>query len=180
LAEEFIQQSEILPQQKVKKMSKGMVTQLHLALAVAINSDLLVLDEPTLGLDILRRKHFYQKLLEDHFDENNTIVITTHQIEEIENIITRLIYVDGGQVILDIQVNDLAARFVQLTILPPELDAVKALNPLCISATLSGIECIFDGVDKSQLEQYGSINTPNINNIVSAFMALQQEESRNV
>ncbi len=177
LAEQFLENSEITPAQKVQNMSKGMITQLHLALAIAVNSELLVLDEPSLGLDLLRRKHFYEKLLQDHFDDNNTIIITTHQVEEIEHILTRLIYLENGKVMLDIQVDDLPQRFLQLTTRTNDHSQALAMKPIQSIQTLGGMRFIFDGLHPDQIAHLGEVSTPNLSNIILALMEQKQRET---
>ncbi len=171
LAEQFLENTEIKPNMRVKKMSKGMITQLHLALVIAIESDLLVLDEPTLGLDIIRRKAFYNSLLEDYFDHNNTILITTHQIEEIEHILTRVIFIDNGLIVLDEQIENLENRFIQLETLPEYQTQVEQLKPIYSQKTLSGHRYIFDGQDSQTLSQFGKINTPELADLFVAMLS---------
>lgn len=191
LAERFLANTNIKPNQLVKKMSKGMVTQLHLAIVIAIESELLILDEPTLGLDIIRRKIFYNSLLEDYYDDNNTILITTHQIEEIEHILTRVIFIDEGQIVLDIQVEDIPKRFAQLSIQPTEqtdaMPHIKALNPIQSMQTISGTDYIFDhtrhGGDLSDIEinetlsPFGQLKTPSLADI---FVALLNSQNNSI
>ena len=174
LAEQFLAKTNIKPDMKVKHMSKGMVTQLHLAIVIAINSELLVLDEPTLGLDVIRRKSFYNSLLEDYFDDNSTIVITTHQIEEVEHILTRVVFIDNGQVLLDVQMQDFAEQFVQLTTHSSNQSQVELLSPIHSSKVLDGQAYIFD-LQKSdagleQLQQFGKTKTPSLADIFVALV----------
>ena len=129
-AESFLARTSIRHDSKVKHLSKGMVVQLHLALVMAIDAKLLVLDEPTLGLDLLYRKQFYDGLLNDYFDCNRTIVVTTHQVEELQHVLTDLMFMDRGQIVLDSSMEDLEARFVELTVNPEQLAAAWALNPV--------------------------------------------------
>ncbi|EWH10184.1 multidrug ABC transporter ATPase [Catenovulum agarivorans DS-2] len=174
LAEQFLARTNIKPNMKVKNMSKGMVTQLHLAIVIAIDSELLVLDEPTLGLDVIRRKSFYNSLLEDYFDDNNTIVITTHQIEEVEHILTRVIFIDNGQVLLDVQMQDFAEQFVQLTTHASNKAQVELFSPMHSTKVLDGLAYIFDmqksDVSMEQLQQFGSTKTPNLADIFVALV----------
>src|SRR5712672_2458992 len=129
-AEAFLARTTIGRDRKVKQLSKGMVTQLHLALVMAIDARLLVLDEPTLGLDLLYRKQFYDSLLNDYFDRNRTIVVTTHQVEELQNVLTDLMFIDRGRIVLDSSMEGLEARFVEVTVHPGQVAAARALKPM--------------------------------------------------
>lgn len=175
LAEKFIEKSKIGLNQPVKSMSKGMQTKLHLALASAIDSDLLVLDEPTLGLDILSRQTFYHDLLENHFDDNNTVIITTHQLEEIENVLTRLVLIDNGEILLDMQVEALSERFTWLSTNASNQVSAEAFNPLHHSQSIDSYDYLFDGVDAAQIAHLGKLTTPSLPRIVSTFMTIQQQ-----
>lgn len=165
IAEKFISTSNIKPDVQVKSMSKGMVTQLHLAIAMAIKSELLVLDEPTIGLDIVRRKMFYQQLLNDYYDEENTIVITTHQIEEIENILTRVVFIDDGKIIADIDLADIEKRYIQVFVIDGYEDELAAMNPLFIDSKLNGKKYLFEYVDSNKLKEFGNVSIPELSDI---------------
>lgn len=174
VAEAFLQKTKITSDQTVKKMSKGMVTQLHLALVTAIESDLLVLDEPTLGLDIIHRKAFYQHLLESYFDDSNTIIITTHQVEEIEHILTRVVFIDDGKILLDINVEDIPNRFVQLHTNEQDINKLSGYQVMYQHKTLTGIHAFYDGVDAQALKPFGMVKTPNLSDI---FIALVEQKN---
>ncbi|MEO7071499.1 MAG: ABC transporter ATP-binding protein, partial [Rhodanobacter sp.] len=128
--EAFLARTKLLPNQRVRQMSKGMIVQLHLALVMAIDARLLVLDEPTLGLDILYRKQFYQSLLEDYFDENKTIIVTTHQVEEVEHILTDLMFIRDGRIVLDADMDAIGERFIEVMVNADKADAARQLKPL--------------------------------------------------
>ncbi len=169
-AKDFLSRTNTVPQHKVKELSKGMVAQLHLALVMAIDADLLVLDEPTLGLDILYRKKFYESLLNDYFDDSKTIIVTTHQIEEIENILTDVLFIRRGRIVLDNSVDDLADEFTEVLVKPEHADTVRRMNPIYERGVFGKKLFLFEGVSRSDLEQYGEIHTPGISDIFVAKM----------
>jgi ABC-2 type transport system ATP-binding protein len=173
-AESFLARTTIKHTSKVKHLSKGMVAQLHLALAMAIDAKLLVLDEPTLGLDILYRKQFYDSLLNDYFDRNRTIVITTHQVEEIQNVLTDVMFVDRGRIVLGSSMDDLESRFVELTVHPGQLAAARALKPISEREVLGRGILLFDlaqnPVDRRQLAALGEARTPAIADLFVAVV----------
>lgn len=166
----FLARTQIKLTSKVKDLSKGMVTQLHLALIMAIDSKLLVLDEPTLGLDILYRKQFYEALLNDYYDAQKTILITTHQVEEIEGILTDLIFINNGKVLLEIAMENLPEKFIQLQVDLAQRDAALALNPIYTRAVLGGFIMIFEDGDLRQLEALGRVSTPSVADLFVAKM----------
>lgn len=170
-AEGFISATDIGMEQKVGQMSKGMVTQLHLAAAISIDAKLLVLDEPTLGLDILYRKRFYQQLLEDFFDEQRTILVTTHQVEEIEHLLTDLVFIQKGQIVLDTDMESLASTYHQVDISPENLAAARALNPVNEQARLGGARLIFENRTPDQLAPLGQVTTPSVADLFVAKMS---------
>ena len=170
-AEGFLAATDIGMRQLVKTMSKGMVTQLHLAVAIAIDAKLLVLDEPTLGLDILYRKRFYQQLLEDFFDEQRTIVITTHQVEEIEQILTDLIFIKQGQVVLDTDMDSFAQTYLQLEVTQDQLPAARELGPILEQAKLGGAMLLFEHRSATELERLGRLSTASVADLFVAKMA---------
>ncbi|AWB65634.1 multidrug ABC transporter ATP-binding protein [Saccharobesus litoralis] len=176
LAEAFLSKTNIKPELPVKKMSKGMITQLHLAMVLAIESELLVLDEPTLGLDVLRRKAFYNNLLEDYFDDNNTIVITSHQIEEIEHILTRVVFIDDGKIALDINIDELENTFFQVTIKPEQQQQAELLKPIYCSNTIEGRSYIFQNANQQELQCFGTLKTPSLTDILVALMSNKTTE----
>ena len=169
--ERFLANTQLKPKQRVREMSKGMIVQLHLALVMAIDARLLVLDEPTLGLDILYRKQFYQRLLEDYFDEQKTIVITTHQVEEIEHILTDVMFIRDGKVVLDAPMEDVGERFVEVLVNADRADAARALGPVDERALPFGkTVMLFDGVPQSALAAFGETRTPGLADLFVATM----------
>src|SRR5215467_2067345 len=152
-AEGFLAKTSIGRESKVRTLSKGMVTQLHLALIMAIDAKLLVLDEPTLGLDILYRKQFYDSLLNDYFDRSRTIVVTTHQVEEIQHVLTDLMFIDRGRVVLDCSMEELESRYLEVKVRPEQLSAARALKPIHERQALGGSVLLFDRVTRQQLNQ---------------------------
>ena len=167
----FIDHATIRQDMKVSEMSKGMIVQLHLALVMAIDAQILVLDEPTLGLDILHRKQFYQRLLEDYFDENKTIVITTHQVEEIESILTDVIFIDRGKIVLQSPLDDLGQRYTQVMTSADNAEAARALGPISEQSMPFGKSIfVFDGVDRQQLTPLGELRTPSVADLFVATL----------
>jgi ABC-2 type transport system ATP-binding protein len=169
-AEKYLAITKLNPQMKVKAMSKGMVVQLHLALVMAIDAKLLVLDEPTLGLDILYRKQFYQNLLEDYFDENKTIVITTHQIEEVEHILTDLMFIQDGRISLAATMDEVGERFTEVMVEPAFIAAANALQPMTQRTVFGKSIMLFDGVSREQLANFGELRTPSVADLFVATM----------
>ena len=153
---EYLARTKIPLNKKIKGLSKGMVTQLHLALVMSIDAQLLVLDEPTLGLDIIFRKNFYENLLEDYFDHERTILVTTHQVEEIENILTDAMFIKDGKIVLNATLDDLALRFHQLTVDDSLVEQAKALNPIWQKSVMGLNSFIFDGVPQEKLAELGT------------------------
>jgi ABC-2 type transport system ATP-binding protein len=166
----FLARTKIKPTQRVRELSKGMIAQLHLALVMAIDAKLLVLDEPTLGLDILYRKEFYQSLLNDYFDEQKTILVTTHQIEEIEHILTDLLFIREGRIVLDATMDQVAERFVEVMVNPDKADATRALKPLYERQIFGKSIFLFDGLDRNQLAQLGELHKPSVADLFVATM----------
>jgi ABC-2 type transport system ATP-binding protein len=169
-AEKYLANTKLTPDMKVKAMSKGMVVQLHLALVMAIDARLLVLDEPTLGLDILYRKQFYQNLLEDYFDENRTILITTHQIEEVEHILTDLMFIENGKISLAASMDEVGERFTEVMVEPQFVAAANALQPLSQRTVFGKAVMLFDGVARQQLSNFGELRTPSVADLFVATM----------
>lgn len=169
-AEAYIANTKLTPKMRVKEMSKGMVVQLHLALVMAIDAKLLVLDEPTLGLDILYRKQFYQRLLEDYFDQHKTIIVTTHQVEEIEHILTDLMFIRDGKLVLSASMEDVAKRFTEVMVGPEHFAAARALKPLDERQVFGKSVMLFDSVAAEQLTPLGETRTPGIADIFVATM----------
>ena len=169
-AERYIANTKIQVHMKVKELSKGMVVQLHLALIMAVNAKLLVLDEPTLGLDILYRKQFYRSLLEDYFDANKTIIITTHQIEEIEHVVSDLIFINGGRIVLQETMDSMATRFVEVEVSAEHLTAAEALQPIDQRNVLGKTIFLYDGVATETLAALGQIRIPALSDIFVASL----------
>ena len=169
-AERYLAHTKLSPKMKVKAMSKGMVVQLHLALVMAIDAKLLVLDEPTLGLDILYRKQFYQNLLEDYFDENKTIIITTHQIEEVEHILSDLMFIRDGKIVLASSMEDVGERYIEVMVGPQHVNPARALQPISERSVFGKSGMLFDGVARSQLAALGEVRTPTLADLFVATM----------
>jgi ABC-2 type transport system ATP-binding protein len=161
-AEELLATTSIGARQRIRSLSKGMVTQLHLALVMAIDVELLVLDEPTLGLDILYRKEFYDRLLNDYYDGDKSIIISTHQVEEIEALLTHLIFIDQGEIMLDIAMDDIANRFAEVLIGPDKLDQARQLKPIYERDLLGRKGLLFEDGDLEQLATLGEIHVPGV------------------
>lgn len=159
---EFLSGTDIRMDQKVRQLSKGMKTQLHLALVMGVNARLLILDEPTLGLDIIYRKKFYSQLLNEYFDEDRTILVTTHQIEEIEHILTDVLFINKGRMILDMPIEDVGDQFVQLTVDRHEAEQARMLQPLNEVEQMNKVAMIFRNVDKARLAELGELSTPRL------------------
>ena len=169
--ERFLANTKLSPKQRVREMSKGMVVQLHLALVMAIDAKILVLDEPTLGLDIMYRKEFYQRLLEDYFDEQKTIIITTYQVEEIEHILTDVLFIRDGSIVLSSDMEALAERYTELLASADTLQAARALGPIEERALPFGkTVLLFDGANRNQLAAMGEIRTPGLADLFVATM----------
>ena len=169
--ERFLANTQLHPKLRVREMSKGMIVQLHLALVMAIDARLLVLDEPTLGLDILYRKQFYQRLLEDYFDENKTILVTTHQVEEIEHILTDVMFIRDGRIALTAQMDEVAERYTEVLVSGEAVEQARALKPIDERALPFGkTVLLFDGVPQAQLAPLGETRTPGLADLFVAIM----------
>ena len=169
-AEGFLARTGIGRASKVRQLSKGMVTQLHLALVMAIDASLLVLDEPTLGLDILYRKQFYDSLLNDYFDRSRTIVVTTHQVEEIEDVLTDVAFIDRGRIVLDFSMEEFASRYLEVMVHPDHAAAARALAPLHERQVFGRSILLFDRADRRQLAALGDVRTPGIADVFVALV----------
>ena len=169
-AEGFLAKTAIKRASKIRHLSKGMVVQLHLALVMAIDAQLLVLDEPTLGLDILYRKQFYDSLLNDYFDRSRTIIVTTHQVEEIQDVLTDVMFINRGRIILDCSMDAFASRYVEVMVLPEHVPAARALNPIHERQVFGRSILLFDHVDRNQLATLGEVRTPSIADLFVAVM----------
>jgi ABC-2 type transport system ATP-binding protein len=177
-AEGFLARTTIQRKSKVSELSKGMVAQLHLALVMAIDARLLVLDEPTLGLDILFRKQFYDSLLNDYFDQSRTIVVTTHQVEEVQHVLTDLMFINHGRIVLDCSMEEFESRYVELTVNPDKLGAARGLKPMHERQLFSRSILLFDGADRQQLAALGELRTPSIADLFVAVMGSQGGEAQ--
>ena len=169
-AEGFLVKTAIESGSKIRELSKGMVTQLHLALVMAIDARLLVLDEPTLGLDILYRKQFYDSLLNDYFDRSRTIVVTTHQVEEVQHVLTDLMFINRGRIVLDCSMEEFESRYVEVMVHPEQLAAARALRPIHERQVFGRSILLFERVDRQQLAGLGEIGTPSIADVFVAVM----------
>jgi ABC-2 type transport system ATP-binding protein len=169
-AEGMLARTSIRRDSRVRELSKGMVAQLHLALVMAIDARLLVLDEPTLGLDILYRKQFYDALLTDYFDGNRTIVVTTHQVEEIQNVLTDFMFIHRGRIVLGCSMEEFEARYVEVTVHPERLAAARELRPIHERQVFGRSILLFDRVDRQQLSQFGEVRTPGIADLFVALI----------
>ena len=168
--EAFLARTKIKHTQRVRELSKGMIVQLHLALVMAIDAKLLVLDEPTLGLDILYRKEFYESLLNDYFDHEKTILVTTHQIEEIERILTDLMFIKDGRIILDASMEAVGDRYAEVMVAPDKADAARALKPLSERQIFGKSVFLFDGADQAHLSTLGELHKPSVADLFVATM----------
>ncbi len=169
-AEAFLAKTTIRLSNKVRELSKGMVVQLHLAVVMATQATLLVLDEPTLGLDILYRKLFYDSLLNDYFDGNRTIVVTTHQVDEIQDVLTDLMFIDCGRIVLSCTMEEFASRYAEITVNPDKVAEARALKPISERQMLGRSVLLFDGADRQQLAGLGIVRIPSIADVFVAFM----------
>jgi ABC-2 type transport system ATP-binding protein len=172
-AEGFLARTDIKRESRVRELSKGMIAQLHLALVMAIDARLLVLDEPTLGLDILFRKQFYDTLLNDYFDRSRTIVVTTHQVEEIQDVLTDVMFINRGRIVLNCSMEDFQSRYLQLMANPEHVAAARALNPIHERQLFGRSILLFDKATREQLSPLGEIRTPSIADLFVAVMGNQ-------
>jgi ABC-2 type transport system ATP-binding protein len=169
-AEAFLAKTDIRRTSKVRELSKGMVAQLHLSLVMAIDAKLLVLDEPTLGLDILYRKQFYDSLLNDYFDRSRTIVVTTHQVEEIQDVLTDLMFINRGRIVLACSMEEFESRYLGVMVNPEHLAAARALQPIHERQVFGRSILLFDHADRQQLAALGEVRTPSIADLFVAVM----------
>ena len=174
--EKFLSTTDIPANKRIKELSKGMVTQLHLALVMAIDVKLLVLDEPTLGLDIIYRKEFYDRLLNDYYDSDRTIVISTHQVEEIEALLTHLIFINKGRIALSAKMTDLADIYTEVVVDPEHITQADALNPIHIRELLGKKSYTFESVPKAQLQPLGELYTPSVADLFVAKLKDSRHE----
>jgi ABC-2 type transport system ATP-binding protein len=172
-AENFLTKTTIKRRSKVRELSKGMVAQLHLALVMAIDAKLLVLDEPTLGLDILYRKQFYDSLLNDYFDGSRTIIVTTHQVEEIQDVLTDLMFINRGRIVLSCSMEEFESRYVEVQVNPENLASARAFKPIYERQVFGRFALLFDGVDRQKLAALGEISRPSIADLFVAVLGNQ-------
>ena len=170
-AEKFLARTTIKRTSKVRELSKGMVAQLHLAIVMAIDARLLVLDEPTLGLDILYRKQFYDSLLNDYFDGRRTIVVTTHQVEEVQDVLTDLMFIDRGRIVLECSMEEFDSRYVEVMVHPDHVAGARSLKPLHERQVFGRSVMLFENVDRGQLAALGEARTPSIADLFVAVMS---------
>jgi ABC-2 type transport system ATP-binding protein len=169
-AESFLAKTTIKRSSKVRELSKGMVTQLHLALVMAIDVRLLVLDEPTLGLDILYRKQFYDSLLNDYYDRSRTILVTTHQVDEIQQVLTDVMFMDRGRIVFGCNMEAFEARYVEVSVRPEQVEAARALKPMQERQMLGRSIFLFDGVERTRVASFGDVRTPSIADLFVAVI----------
>ena len=177
-AEAFLSKTTIHRDKKVRELSKGMVTQLHLAVIMAIDARLLVLDEPTLGLDILFRKQFYDSLLNDYFDGSRTIIVTTHQVEEIEQVLTDLMFIDRGRVVFSRSMEEVESNFAEVTVKPDQLDPARAHKPMHERQALGRSIMLFEGVDRKRLQEFGDVRTPSLADLFVAVVGSYADQAQ--
>jgi ABC-2 type transport system ATP-binding protein len=172
-AEAFLSRTDIKRTSRVRELSKGMVTQLHLALVMAIDAKLLVLDEPTIGLDILYRKQFYDSLLNDYFDRSRTIVVTTHQVEEIQDVLTDFTFIQHGRIVLGSTMEEFESRYLEVMVRPEHIAAARALRPINERQVFGRSILLFDRADRQQVATLGEVRTPSIADLFVAVMGPQ-------
>src|SRR5437667_2924877 len=177
-AENFLARTTIKHRSKVRELSKGMVAQLHLAVVMAIDARLLVLDEPTLGLDILYRKQFYDSLLNDYFDRSRTIVVTTHQVEEVQDVLTDLMFIDRGRIVLECSMEEFESRYVEVMVHPDHVAGARSLKPLHERQVFSRSVLLFENADRGQLAALGDVRTPSIADLFVAVMSNKAGETQ--
>jgi len=177
-AEGFLAKTAISQTSRVRELSKGMVTQLHLALIMAIDARLLVLDEPTLGLDILYRKQFYDSLLNDYFDRSRTIVLTTPQVEEIQHVLTDVMFINRGRIVFDCSMEQLESRYLEVMVRPEQIGSARALKPIHERQVFGRTIQLFDHVDRQQLSDLGDVRTPSIADLFVAVLGNQAGQAQ--
>jgi len=177
-AEGFLAKTTIDRNSRVRELSKGMVAQLHLALVMAIDARLLVLDEPTLGLDILYRKQFYDSLLNDYFDRTRTIIVTTHQVDEIQDVLTDLMFIHRGRIVFACSMEEVESRYLELKVRPDQAAAARAFKPMNERQVLGGSIMLFDRADRQQMAEFGEVRTPSIADLFVAIMGTQPGQTQ--
>jgi ABC-2 type transport system ATP-binding protein len=170
-AASLLARTQIKQSHRVRELSKGMKTQVHLALAMAIDAKLLVLDEPTLGLDLLARRSFYDALVNDYMDETRTILVTTHQVEEIENLLTHVIFIDKGKIVLDASLEDIAARFIAVSVHPDRIESARAAHPFYVRPMLGKTTMFFEANGSADFGRFGEIRTPTVADLFVAKLS---------
>ncbi len=169
-ARSFLEGTDVKMEARIKNLSKGMIAQLHLAVVMAIDAKLLVLDEPTLGLDITYRKRFYRRLLEDYMTEERTLLITTHQVDEIEFMLSDIMFIRDGDLILHMQMETVSGKFAQVLVTPDKLAEATALGPIYSETRFGQTAMVFDGVDRERLAAFGAVSTPTLSDLFVALM----------
>jgi ABC-2 type transport system ATP-binding protein len=177
-AEGFLAKTTIGHNRKVRELSKGMVTQLHLALIMGIDASLLVLDEPTLGLDILFRKQFYDSLLNDYFDRSRTVVVATHQVDEVQDVLTDVMFINRGRIVFGCTMEEFEARYLEATVNPENAAAARALKPMHERQVLGRSLLLFDRADRQQLAKLGEVRTPSIADVFVAVIGDQASQAQ--
>jgi ABC-2 type transport system ATP-binding protein len=177
-AEGLLARTDIRRTSRVRELSKGMVAQLHLALVMAIDARLLVLDEPTLGLDILYRKQFYDSLLNDYFDRSRTILVTTHQVEEVQHVLSDVVFIDRGRVVFDCSMEQVESRYLELVVKPEHVASARALGPIDERQVFGRSILLFDGVDRGALAALGELRTPGIADLFVALIGRQARQAQ--
>ncbi|MEQ1770887.1 MAG: ABC transporter ATP-binding protein [Devosia sp.] len=173
-AHKFLEGTDVKPGALIGHLSKGMIAQLHLAVVMAIDAKLLVLDEPTLGLDITYRKRFYRRLLEDYMTEERTLLITTHQVDEIEFMLSDIMFIRDGDLILHMQMETVSTRYTQVVVAPEKVNVARGLKPIFSETRFGQTVMVFDGANRSDLEAYGTVSTPTLSDL---FVALMQRDT---
>jgi ABC-2 type transport system ATP-binding protein len=177
-ADAFLAKTTIRPTNKVRELSKGMVTQLHLALVMAIDARLLVLDEPTLGLDLLYRKQFYDSLLEDYFERSRTVVVATHQVEEVQHVLTDLVFLDRGRIVFRRSMEEVESQFREVAVHPDRIAAARALHPIHERQGVGRSILLFEGVDRERLAALGDVRTPSVADLFVAILSSRGEQAQ--
>ena len=177
-AEAFLAKTTIRPNSKVRELSKGMVTQLHLAVVMATDARLLVLDEPTLGLDILSRKQFYDSLLNDYFDRNRTVVVATHQVEEVQHVLTDVMFLDGGRIVFSRTMEDVESQYREVLVHPERIATARALNPIHERLGVGRSILLFEGADRQQLAALGDVRTPSVADLFVAILSSRRGQAQ--
>ena len=169
-ARKILSSTDIKSSSKIRALSRGMVVQLHLAIVMAIDAELLVLDEPTLGLDLAYRKEFYSQLIEDYFDGNKTIIISTHQVEEIEGVLSDVVFLNQGRAVLTESIENLNQKFLELRPHSDHLERAKAINPIYTKTELGRQVFLYENIEEDKLSAFGEVHPPAIADLFLAIM----------